>query len=465
MSALYLHLEDIKKAYQHDANPSIAVRKERISRIVEMINKYEENICKVVSADFGNRHTAETRLGELNMVKNSARYAMKHLETWMKAQDVDTPTHLKPSKAYIQAQPKGVVGIISPWNYPVQLALAPAVAALAAGNRVWLKPSERAPRTAGYLATIIAEYFHPLEFSVTTGDDLISKEFASLAFDHLLFTGSTATGKHIMRAAADNLTPVTLELGGKCPAVIHDDAPLDDAAKRLMYGKLFNNGQTCIAPDYVLIKQDTISQFVAACQKSAQAMYANPDELTHPIDQAQLERWQFLTQDASNKGAQVIQLLEPHADRPFTPVILTNVSTDSLVLKEELFGPILPIIGVQSPEEAVEYIQHQERPLAMYWFGKDKKVLNNLLLHTHAGGVTINDTLLHITLEEMPFGGTGASGMGNYHGQFGFNTFSHHKPVFETKGFLGIRKWMGTSLAHPPYGKTIERLIRRLGAK
>ena len=465
MNALDLHLEEIKKAYQHDANPSLAVRKERISRIVEMIDKYEDNLCKVVLADFGNRHTAETRLAELNMVKQAARYAIKNLEAWMQAKEVEVPLHLKPSKAYIQAQPKGVIGIMSPWNYPIQLALVPAIAALAAGNRVWLKPSERTPRTAGYLATMIAEYFHPLEFSVTIGDAATGKNFAGLAFDHLLFTGSTATGKQVMRAAAENLTPVTLELGGKSPAIIHDDAPLEDAAKRIIYGKLFNNGQTCVAPDYVLIKKEMIPQFLNACQKAAQVMFSKPSELTHPIDQAQLDRWQYLTQEAVSKGATLTQLLEPLPERPFTPVILTHTSPDCLIMQEEIFGPILPVIGIDSPEEAIEYIQSQERPLAMYWFGKNKKVLHDILQKTHAGGVTVNDTLLHFTLEELPFGGIGPSGMGNYHGLFGFNTFSHHKPVLETKGFLGIRKWIGTSLAHPPYGKTIERLIRRLGSK
>ena len=465
MSALYLHLEDLKKAYQHDAYPSLAVRKERIERIINMVNKYEDNLCKVVLADFGHRHSIETRLAELNVIRQAARYAIKHLDKWMQAHSVEVPTHLKPSKASIQAQPKGVVGIMSPWNYPLQLALVPAISALAAGNRVWLKPSERAPRTAGYLATMIAEYFHPLEFSVTTGDAAVAKEFSSLAFDHLFFTGSTATGKQVMRAAADSLTPVTLELGGKSPAIVHSDAHLEDAAKRIIYGKLFNNGQTCVAPDYVLIKKELIPQLLTACQQAAKNMFSNPSDLTHPIDQAQLNRWQYLTQEAVSKGAQSTELLEPHPKRPFTPTILTDVSADSLIMKEEIFGPILPIIGVNSQEEVIEYIQNQDRPLAMYWFGKDKKVVSDLLLKTHAGGVTINDTLLHVAIEELPFCGIGASGMGSYHGQFGFNTFSHQKPVLEIKGFLGIRKWMGTSLAHPPYGKTIEKLIRRLGAK
>jgi len=233
MNALHLQLEDLKKAYQHDANPSYEVRKERILRVVQMIDRYEDNLCKVVQADFGYRHPVETRLAELNMVRQAAKHTIKHLREWMRPQLAEVPWHLRPSRAWTQAQAKGVVGIVSPWNYPIQLALVPAIAALAAGNRVWLKPSERSPRTSGYLATLITEFFHPLEFSVTTGDAQVARDFVSLPFDHLFFTGSTAVGKMVMRAAADHLTPVTLELGGKSPAMIASDADIEDAARLL----------------------------------------------------------------------------------------------------------------------------------------------------------------------------------------------------------------------------------------
>ncbi len=460
--SLQLHLEELKKAYLHEPAPSFEVRKERILRIVQMINKYEENLCKVVSADFGIRHSVETRLIELNTVRQAAKFAIKHLKDWMSPRSVDLPFHLRSSNAWTQSQAKGVVGIISSWNYPIQLALVPAIAAIAAGNRVWLKPSERSARTSGYLATIITEYFHPLEFSVTAGDSSLASDFAALPFDHLFFTGSSVTGKKVMRAASDNLTPITLELGGKSPAIIHTDASLKEAAKKIIYGKLLNGGQTCIAPDYVLIKHELIPALQAELKTAAQQMFSNDEELTSAIDQAQTVRWMTLVNDAISKGAQATPLLEASSTRAFTPLLLSQVSDNSLIMKEEVFGPILPIIGISSVDEAINYVNDRDHPLALYWFGKDKKVLKEILARTHSGGVCVNDTLLHAGIENLPFGGIGASGMGSYHGKAGFDTFSHQKPVLEAKGFLGMRKWMGTNLAHPPYGKAIEKLIRKM---
>ena len=462
MNALQLQLEDLQQAFAHEPSPSFAERKERIERVVAMIDKYEENLCKVVHADFGNRHSVETRLTELAMVRQAAKYAIKHLKSWMKPRDISLPIHLKPSKAWVQAQPKGVVGIIAPWNYPIQLALIPAISAIAAGNRVWLKLSERSPRTSGYLATIIGEFFHPLELSVTTGGEDVAREFSELAFDHLFFTGSTATGKKVMRAAAENLTPLTLELGGKSPVVINHDANLADAATRIIYGKLINGGQTCVAPDYILIKHDLIPELKDALVRAAETLFNDPSELTHPIDQEQLARWQELLSDATSKGAQIYPLLSDSENRPFTPVVMTQVAPHSLVMQEEIFGPLLPIIGVSSDEDAIEFINSKDRPLSIYWFGKDKKAFRNLISKTHSGSVTANDTLIQVGIEQIPFGGIGASGMGSYHGQTGFDTFSHLKPALQVRGLLGIRAWMGSKLAHPPYNKTTERLLRWL---
>jgi coniferyl-aldehyde dehydrogenase len=462
MNALQLQLEDLKQAFAHDPSPSFAERKERIERMVAMIDKYEENLCKVVHADFGNRHSVETRLTELAMVRQAAKYAIKHLKSWMKTRDISLPLHLKPSKAWAQAQPKGVVGIIAPWNYPIQLALIPAISAMAAGNKVWLKLSERSARTSGYLATIIGEFFHPLELCVTTGGEDVARDFSELPFDHLFFTGSTAIGKRVMRAAAENLTPLTLELGGKSPVVINDDANLADAATRIIYGKLINGGQTCVAPDYILIKHELIPELQDALVKAAERSFKDPSELTHPIDQDQLTRWQQLLSDATSKGAHITSLLPESEERPFTPVMLTQVPPHSLIMQEEIFGPLLPIIGVSSNDDAVEFINSKDHPLTIYWFGKDKKVLRNLISKTHSGSVTANDTLLQAGIEQLPFGGIGASGMGAYHGQTGFDTFSHLKPVLRVRGLLGIRAWMGSKLAHPPYNKTTERLLRWL---
>jgi coniferyl-aldehyde dehydrogenase len=462
MNALQLQLEELQQAFAHEPSPSFAERKERIDRVVAMIDKYEANLCKVVHADFGNRHSVETRLTELAMVRQAAKYTIKHLKSWMKMRDISLPMHLKPSKAWIQAQPKGVVGIISPWNYPIQLALIPAISAMAAGNRVWLKLSERSPRTSGYLATIIGEFFHPLELSVTTGGEDAAREFSELAFDHLFFTGSTAIGKQVMRAAAANLTPLTLELGGKSPVVINDDANLADAATRIIYGKLINGGQTCVAPDYILIKHELIPELRNALVQAAKSLFKDPAEMTHPIDQEQLSRWKQLVSDASSKGAQIHPLLPESENRPFMPVILTQVAPHSLVMQEEVFGPLLPIIGVSSNEDAIEFINTKDHPLTIYWFGKDKRSLRSLISKTHSGSVTVNDTLIQAGVEQIPLGGIGASGMGAYHGQTGFDTFSHLKPVLQVRGLLGIRAWMGSKLAHPPYNKTTERLLRWL---
>ena len=462
MNALQLQLEDLQQAFAHEPSPSFAERKERIERLVAMIDKYEENLCKVVHADFGYRHSVETRLTELAMVRQAAKYTIKHLKSWMKMRDISLPMHLKPSKAWVQAQPKGVVGIISPWNYPIQLALIPAISAMAAGNKVWLKLSERSPRTSGYLATIIGEFFHPLELCVTTGGEDAARDFSELAFDHLFFTGSTSIGKRVMRAAAENLTPLTLELGGKSPVVINDDANLADAATRIIYGKLINGGQTCVAPDYILIKHELIPELKDALAQVAESLFKDPAVMTHPIDKDQLARWQQLVSDATSKGAQINPLLPESENRPFTPVILTQVAPNSLVMQEEIFGPLLPIIGVSSNDDALEFINSKDRPLTIYWFGKDKKALRNLISKTHSGSVTANDTLIQAGIEQLPFGGIGKSGMGAYHGQTGFDTFSHLKPVLQVRGLLGIRAWMGSKLAHPPYNKTTERLLRWL---
>jgi coniferyl-aldehyde dehydrogenase len=310
---------------------------------------------------------------------------------------------------------------------------------------------------------MVAEYFHPLEFSVTTGDATLASDFSALAFDHLFFTGSSSTGKKVMRSAADNLTPVTLELGGKSPAIIHSDAQLKEVAKKIIYGKLLNGGQTCIAPDYILIKYENIPALQKELQEAAQLMFSDESALTSGIDQVQTVRWMKLVNDAVSKGAQIKELLTPSESRSFTPLMLSDVPEDALIMHEEIFGPILPIVGVNSTEDAINYVNSKDRPLALYWFGKDRKVLKEVMTRTHAGGMCINDTLLHASVDNLPFGGIGASGIGAYHGKVGFDTFSHQKPVLDVKPFWGIRKWMGTNLAHPPYGKAIEKIIRRMG--
>ena len=463
MNRFTIELDEIRAAYAAEPNPSLEVRLDRINRIEQMISANEEKLCKALAADFGVRHSIETRLAEFQMIYQACKHIRKHLKEWMKPEFRPTPSSMGSSQAWIENQSIGVIGVMSPWNYPIQLALIPAISALAAGNRVWLKVSERSSRTSGFLAGLIQEYFHHTEFCVSTGGFDVAEQFAALPFDHLFFTGSTGTGQKVMRAAADNLTPVTLELGGKSPAIVDDSAKLKEAAASIIYGKLLNGGQTCIAPDYILINSDHRDGLIQELQTAAQIQFSNPEELTGAIDQMQLSRWHHLVSDAQSRGAKVIPLLKPATQiRNFEPVLLIDVPEDALVLQEEIFGPILPIVTVNSVTAAIAYVNQRPKPLALYWFGKDKKNLQQVLSNTRSGGVTINDTLLHVAVEDLPFGGIGASGMGTYHGKAGFETFSHKKSILEVRSSLGLGFLRGTKLARPPYGKKVERLLRWL---
>lgn len=464
MNRFTLQLDEIKAAYAAEPNPSLELRLERIGRIEQMISANEEKICKVLIADFGVRHPIESRLAEFQMVYQACKYTRKYLKEWMKPTLVETPFFMGASHAWTQTQSIGVVGIMSPWNYPIQLALAPAIAALAAGNRVWLKPSERSSRTSGFLAALIQEYFHPSEFCVTTGGVEVAQSFAELPFDHLFFTGSESVGKKVMRSAADHLTPITLELGGKSPAIVDLSANLKDVADSIIYGKLLNSGQTCIAPDYVLVQHSNRDALVKELQLAAHTQFNSPEELTGPIDEEQFIRWHHLVRDAVNRGAQVIPLLNTGNSQSssFTPVALVDVPEDALIMQEEIFGPILPIIAVSDVSAAIHFINSRPNPLALYWFGKNKINMQRVLNETHSGGVAINDTLLQVAVESLPFGGIGASGMGNYHGKSGYETFSHSKSVLEVRGILGSKIFSGTKLIRPPYGKKVERLLRWL---
>jgi coniferyl-aldehyde dehydrogenase len=432
-----------------------------------MLRANEEKLCKAVAADFGHRHPIETQLAELSQIYQACRYTKKRLKEWLKPVPLETPAYLSSSTAWMKAQPKGIVGVMSPWNYPILLALAPAIAALAAGNRVWLKPSERSSRTSGFLASLIQEYFHFTEFNVTTGDANTAADFAALPFDHLFFSGSTAVGKKVMRAAADNLVPITLELGGKSPALEDASANLCDAASSIVYGKLLNSGQTCIAPDYVLVGEQQHDALLAELIGAAKVQFSKAEMLTGPIDPEQTARWHFLVEDAIAHGATATPLLKPSTEsgRVFEPVALSNVNPKSAVMHEEIFGPILPIVTVaDGTTSMIDFINagSSPTPLALYWFGKNKVNLNRVIADTRSGGITVNDVLLHAAYDGIPFGGIGASGMGSYHGKAGFDTFSHYKPILQVRGLFGLNWLRGTSAVHPPYGKKVARLLKHL---
>jgi coniferyl-aldehyde dehydrogenase len=451
-------------AFQSDMLPSLAVRLDRLKRLNGLIESHAQAFAAAISSDFGTRSLIEIRITETLFLQSGIRHAIRNLSRWMKARRVSTALAYRPGKSMIMRQPLGVVGIISPWNYPLQLALAPLLGALAAGNRAMLKPSELTPAFSQALAEGIGKTFASDEVAVVTGDASIGKQFAALPFDHLVFTGSTAVGREVAQAAAKNLTPVTLELGGKSPAIIDASCNLDGVIDRIAWGKLINAGQTCIAPDYMLVPRADVERFVALLRAGMTRLYpkfrSNPD-YSGIISERHLRRLRELIEDARQRGAIVIEVEPldspvPAGGRQLPPTLLLNVADNMRVMSEEIFGPILPIIPYDNLSEALAYINRHERPLALYWFGQNTAARDQVLAGTIAGGVSINDTLLHIAQEGLPFGGVGASGQGHYHGEFGFRQFSKEKPIFIQSRFSG------GGIIRPPYKPSIERVLRWL---
>jgi coniferyl-aldehyde dehydrogenase len=448
-------------AFRSDMLPSRAVRLDRLNRLGRLIDSNAPRFAAAIASDFGSRSPVEIRITETLVLQSGLRHAIRHLARWMRPRRVSTALAYQPGKSLIMRQPLGVVGIISPWNYPLQLALAPLIGALAAGNRALIKPSELTPVFSKALASAIAENFSAEEVSVVTGDASVGKQFAALPFDHLVFTGSTAVGREVAQAAAKNLTPATLELGGKSPAIIDASCDLDGVIDRIAWGKLINAGQTCIAPDYMLVPRGDMDRFVQVMRKSMIRLYpvfrANPD-YSGIISERHLQRLRALVDDARTRGATVVEI-EPSPDsaaiagRQLAPTLLLNVNDGMRVMSEEIFGPILPVLPYDTLEQALAYINSHDRPLALYWFGDDRAVRDRVLAGTISGGVSINDTLLHIAQEKLPFGGVGASGQGHYHGEFGFRQFSKEKPVFIQSRFSG------GGIIRPPYKPSIERLL------
>ena len=449
-----------RAAFERERYPTYAARRDRLSRLLLLVTGHERALCAAVDRDFGHRSTHETRLAELYVVATEARYALRHLRRWMRPRRVATPLKLLPGTARVVRQPLGVVGVISPWNYPVQLALAPVIGALAAGNRVMLKPSELTPATSVLLHQLVAGAFRADEFTVVTGDAETGAAFARLPFDHLFFTGSTAVGRKIALAAAENLTPVTLELGGKSPALFDADADFALAAPRLAVGKLLNAGQTCIAPDYALVPADRVDAFVAAISAAVARLYpsfaANPDYTTI-VNDRHYTRLTRLIDDARAKGARIVALggADP-ATRMLAPVLVVGATSEMAIMREEIFGPLLPVEVYATLDDAIATINARPHPLALYFFGGDAARRERVLHETLAGGVTVNDTLWHFVHEGLPFGGVGASGSGAYHGERSFVTFTHEKSVFAQSRASGAR------LLYPPYGKTFERMLALL---
>jgi coniferyl-aldehyde dehydrogenase len=457
-------LDRQRQAFLRDGPPGLDQRHAHLDALDALIRRHRERMAAVLSEDFGNRSAHETMLAEALGSLMVIRHTRRHLAAWMKPrrQPINRLQHPF-GRAYVLYQPLGVVGVMAPWNYPYKLALVPLAQALAAGNRVMLKPSEHAPGAAALLRELLAETFEEERVAVITGGPDAAEAFARQKFDHLMFTGSTATGRRVARAAADNLVPVTLELGGKSPAIVGASYDMAKAAGAIAFGKLLNAGQTCIAPDYGFVPHGRLDAFAAAFSGHVAAMYptlaANAD-YTSMVSDTQYQRVRGLIADAQAKGAEVIEI-NPAREalgnrRKIAPTLVLNATDDMAVMREEVFGPVLPLKAYRSVDEAIGYINAHDRPLALYHFTNDDGEKQRVLSRTLSGGVTVNDTMLHVAIEDLPFGGVGASGIGAYHGEAGFRAFSHARSVME-QGRLAF-----TAAARPPFGRRIERIARFL---
>jgi coniferyl-aldehyde dehydrogenase len=454
-------------AFLRAGAPSLEERRADLTKLAGAIRHESGRIAEVISADFGHRSRHETELAEIFPVLSAIRHARRHLRRWMRPKRVAVGLELKPARAGILHQPLGVVGIISPWNYPFHLAIMPLIAALAAGNRVMLKPSELAPRTGDFLAEFLAGLFPFEKVATILGGADAGAAFSRLPFDHLFYTGSTAVGRLVMQAAAENLTPVTLELGGKSPCILGEDADLAAAVESIVYGKLLNAGQTCIAPDYVLLPARQLDAFVDLTVQTVRKFYPtlkdNPD-YTSIVNERHYGRLAQYVAEAKAGGARVTEInpanesLPPEA-RKLPPTLVIEPGEELAVMREEIFGPVLPIKTYSWLDEAIEYVNRHPRPLALYYFGADATKRDEVLRKTVSGGAAINTTLFHIAAENLPFGGIGASGIGAYHGEFGFQTFSHRKGVFLQSRLNAAR------FLQPPFGRMAELMLKFLNRR
>lgn len=453
-------LSKMRAAQRKAGAPTYEQRIARLDKLEGALLENKEAIAKAISEDFGNRSRHESLVAEIFVTKSLIDFTRDRLRDWMEPEEREVKWTFLPGRAEVQWQPLGVVGIISPWNYPVQLALAPLVCAIAAGNRAMIKPSELTPRTSEALAKVVAEAFAPDEVMVAVGGVDVGEAFSKLPFDHLVFTGSTRVGKTVMRAAAENLVPVTLELGGKSPAIVGEECSVGTAAEKILLGKCFNAGQTCVAPDYVLVPKGKADAFVDAAKAAVAKMYPKLREnadYTSVVNGRHYERLEGYLGDAKEKGAKVVPLASDENDpekRRMVPTVVVDPTDDMLVMQEEIFGPILPIRTYATLDEAIDYVNDHPRPLALYWFGSDQSATDRVLERTISGGVCVNDTMLHVVQDDLPFGGVGPSGMGHYHGKEGFETLSKKKPVFYQS------RLSATSMLGPPYGKLVDTFLK-----
>lgn len=450
-----------RNAFLHDGPPGLLLRKARLARLRAAVLAHRETLKDAVSEDFGNRSRHETDIMELSCVIQAIDYLSSHLRRFMKRERRHVQFVYRSGRAYVERQPLGVVGIMAPWNYPISLTLVPLATALAAGNRAMLKPSELTQRTSEVLRHMLAEAFAEDEVAVVLGGSEVGAAFSALPFDHLLFTGSTQVGRKVMRAASDNLVPVTLELGGKSPAIVARGHVNDRTVQSLVYGKLSNAGQTCVAPDYALLHEDDLEAFIAQYTAKVKRFYpdgpASPDYTTI-ISDRHYYRLRGLVDDARRNGARVIEVGErpahlPGHERTLMPTLIANMADDAPLMQEEIFGPVLPVRTYRTIDDVIAYVNARPRPLALYYFGAEDDDCARLLARTTSGNVGINNTLMHVAQDDLPFGGVGPSGMGAYHGVEGFRAMSHAKGVFVQS------RWNFPGLLHAPFGKLADMAI------
>lgn len=447
-------------AFKANPYPSLIIRRKKLIQLKTQIIRYQDILAKAISNDFSSRSFDESKLMDVLSSILEVEHAIKHIHKWMRPSTRRTELLFKFNSLEVIYQPKGVVGVIVPWNFPVYLALGPLIASITAGNRVMIKLSEFTPTTNNTLKKMIYEIFSEDEVAIFGEEITDPSKFTNLPFNHIVFTGSPAVGKIVMRSAAENLTSVTLELGGKSPALVTNNYSIDDAAKRIIHGKAANSGQICVAPDYALIPESKIDQFVSQCKSHFRLMYgqdiSNNLDYTSIINDRHLRRIQEILSDAKAKGAVIISCAEYNSHefpRRMPTHIVLNCTQEMLIMKEELFGPILPVIGYKNLQEAIDFIKNNERPLALYCFSHSSKEREKILQQTHSGGVTINDWGWHAVNHDAPFGGTGNSGMGSYHGEEGFRELSHAKTIFKR------HRLFPTQVFYPPYGRWLQKLI------
>jgi len=462
-------LDRQRKAYLAEGEVSNATRVDRIERAIDVLKKNEARFVDAMCEDFGHRSEHQSLFTDVAGSIGPLRHAQANLAKWNKAEKRKVgpfPLNLLGAKARVEFQPLGVVGVISPWNFPVNLTFTPLAGILAAGNRCMIKPSEYTPATSAAMAEGIAAAFDEEEIAVITGGPQTGGDFSGLAFDHMLFTGATGIARHVMRAAAENLVPVTLELGGKSPVVVGRSADMDKTADAIMAGKMLNAGQICLAPDYVFVPTERVREFVESSQRAVAKMFPtlldNPD-YTSVVNERHYERITGYVDEARDKGVEVVEInpanedfrQQPHHKIP--PTLVVDPSDDLAIMQDEIFGPVMPVKSYEQVDETINYINDKPRPLGLYYFGSDDGEQHKVVAHTTSGGVTVNDVVMHVAQEDLPFGGVGPSGMGAYHGHDGFKTFSHAKAIY-TQTKLNIAEMAGL---RPPYGEKLMKAVRQ----